>query len=341
MPGNLLQIWAFGSQNAQLSPGKCLMEKDNKKGSSDNATTPESKEVLMEKGYIISACPIRPEWKQGTAYHTSTAFNHMTNIVPLSNVRNYDGSLKINNTDGSSSSLTYVFVSLDLSTNLICVGQLVDNNYNVHFLFSGCVVHDQVLGRTTAKGLKVGRLFPLHISPSTIIPSFPLLSFACNVGGSGTKMWHKHLGHPNSDVYFLRAKTKVFSIFKYFLALLKTQFSISIKVLRFDSGGEYISNEFNDFLQTHLVALGNKEKFKVDYEDIFAPVAKMTTEEIYMKLPSGMATSPPHDVSQFMSSPRHLHLVVVRRIICYLRGSPTCELFFPIDSSLQLATYSG
>ncbi|KAJ6968381.1 hypothetical protein NC653_036367 [Populus alba x Populus x berolinensis] len=98
------------------------------KGSSDNATTPESKEVLMEKsiltwyqeqGYIISACPIRPEWKQGSLsylhwissnhqvsskpwYFDSVAFNHMTNIVPLSNVRNYDGSLKINNTDGSS-----------------------------------------------------------------------------------------------------------------------------------------------------------------------------------------------------------------------------------------------
>ena len=51
-----------------------------------------------------------------------------------------------------------------------------------------------------AKGPKVGRLFPLHVSPSTFIPSFPLLSFACNVVGSGNKMWHRRLGHPNSDV---------------------------------------------------------------------------------------------------------------------------------------------
>ena len=35
-----------------------------------------------------------------------------------------------------------------------------------------------------------------------------------------------------------------------------------------------------------------------------------------------------HQVSQFMSSPRHLHLVAVRRIIRYLRGSPTRGLFF-------------
>jgi hypothetical protein len=43
----------------------------------------------------------------------------------------------------------------------------------------------------------------MYISSFTIIPSFPsfpLLSFACNVIGSGHKMWHKCLSHPNSDV---------------------------------------------------------------------------------------------------------------------------------------------
>ena len=88
----------------------------------------------------------------------------------------------------------------DLSTNLISVGQLVDNNCNVHFSRSGCVVQDQVSGQMIAKGPKVGRLSPLHVSLSTFIPSFPLLSFACNIVGSGNKMWHRRLGHPNSDV---------------------------------------------------------------------------------------------------------------------------------------------
>ncbi|KAJ9673431.1 hypothetical protein PVL29_023162 [Vitis rotundifolia] len=219
-----------------------------------------------KQGHIISACPIRPERKQGTAYHASTgassstalpaassvvpipapttlansytltlemvqqmiisvffalglsgnhtisskqwyfdsgASNHMMNTVLfLSNVRNYDGNLKINIADGSSLpisavgdlsfsltfSLTDVFVSLDLSTNLLSVGQLVDNNCNVNFSRSGCVVQDQVSGKMIAKGPKVGQLFPLHVSSSTIIPSFPLLSFACNVIGSGHKM---------------------------------------------------------------------------------------------------------------------------------------------------------
>jgi len=81
-----------------------------------------------------------------------------------------------------------------------------------------------------------------------------------------------------------------------------------------------------DHYKARLVALGNKHECRVDYEETFAPVAKMTTvrtilaivaskswplhqmdvknvflhgdlkEEIYMKLPSGMTTSSPNDV---------------------------------------------
>ncbi|WKA00002.1 hypothetical protein VitviT2T_018399 [Vitis vinifera] len=47
-----------------------------------------------------------------------------------------------------------------------------------------------------------------------------------------------------------------------------------------------------------------------------------------------------HQVNQFMTSPRHFHLAVVRRIIRYLRGLPTRGLFFPTGSSLQLVAYS-
>ncbi|XP_019053485.1 PREDICTED: uncharacterized protein LOC109114773 [Nelumbo nucifera] len=45
-------------------------------------------------------------------------------------------------------------------------------------------------------------------------------------------------------------------------------------------------------------------------------------------------------VSQFMHSPRHLHLVAVRRIIKYLRGTPCHGLFFPAGSSLCLSAFS-
>ena len=40
-------------------------------------------------------------------------------------------------------------------------------------------------------------------------------------------------------------------MFKVFLALIETHFSTKIKILRSDSGGEYMSNEFHFFLQSH------------------------------------------------------------------------------------------
>ena len=37
------------------------------------------------------------------------------------------------------------------------------------------------------------------------------------------------------------------------------------------------SNGFLDLYKARLVALGNKQEYGVDYEETFAPVAKMTT----------------------------------------------------------------
>ncbi|KAL6347272.1 hypothetical protein AAG906_013708 [Vitis piasezkii] len=195
-----------------------------------------------KQGHIIFVCPIQPERKQGTAYHASIGASSSTALLVASSV------------------VPIPAPSVLANPNTLTLEMMI------------------------VKGPKVGQLFPLHVSLSTIIPSFPLLSFACNVVGSGHKMWHRRLGHPNSDVlrtfdvwgivpivshahykyfvtfiddfsrftwvYFLRAKDEVFVVFKRFLALIETQFSTSIKVLHSDSGREYMSNEFQDFLQS-------------------------------------------------------------------------------------------
>jgi transposase InsO family protein len=49
-------------------------------------------------------------------------------------------------------------------------------------------------------------------------------------------------------VYILWSKSEVLSIFQTFVAYVETQFSTGIKILRSDSGGEYMSYEFYDFL---------------------------------------------------------------------------------------------
>jgi len=50
-------------------------------------------------------------------------------------------------------------------------------------------------------------------------------------------------------VYFLHSKADVFSIFQTFVALVETQFFTKIKILRSDSRGEYMSRDFQSFLQ--------------------------------------------------------------------------------------------
>jgi transposase InsO family protein len=49
-------------------------------------------------------------------------------------------------------------------------------------------------------------------------------------------------------VYFLRSKSEVFCTFTEFFAYVANQFSASIKTLRTDSVGEYLSTEFQAFL---------------------------------------------------------------------------------------------
>ena len=48
--------------------------------------------------------------------------------------------------------------------------------------------------------------------------------------------------------YFLQSKVDVFSVFQTFVALIETQFSACIKVLRFDLGEEYMSHNFQNYL---------------------------------------------------------------------------------------------
>ncbi|KAJ0079888.1 hypothetical protein Patl1_24395 [Pistacia atlantica] len=87
----------------------------------------------------------------------SAASNHMTgSLTALQDVRKYDGEQHIQIADGSTlpitavgnlgSSFTNVFVSPDLSANLISVGKLVEDNCSIHFDRSGCHVQDQASG---------------------------------------------------------------------------------------------------------------------------------------------------------------------------------------------------
>lgn len=97
----------------------------------------------------------------------------------LSNTQPYDRKLQVHTGDGGKLSITAigdiphslplqkVFLSLGLSTNLLFVGQLVNNHCNISFSSSGSVVQDQESGRVIAKGPKCGRLFSFYYISTT------------------------------------------------------------------------------------------------------------------------------------------------------------------------------
>lgn len=148
--------------------------------------------------------------KYSSSWYDSGASNHMTsNAQFLTNIKKYFGNLKIHTADGNqlpitatgdiSSSLTNVFISRGLTSNLISVGQLVENDCQVQFSQSGCLVQDQQSGKIIAKGPKVGPLFPIQFS---LPPSLSLPLVSCNSAIVDYQVWHKRLDI-QTQMYFM------------------------------------------------------------------------------------------------------------------------------------------
>ena len=157
--------------------------------------------------------------------------------------------LAIDEVGDINSSFIDVYISPELSTSLVSVGQLVDDNCDVYFSRDDCLMQDQVSGKTIPKGPKVGKLFPLHFS-------IPTLSLACMTINSQSEIWHKRLGHPNSIVLsymlssgFLGNKEHVSKALSFDCLICKLGKS---KTLSFPSHGSRAENA----LILHIVMFG-------------------------------------------------------------------------------------
>ncbi|RVW60692.1 Retrovirus-related Pol polyprotein from transposon RE2 [Vitis vinifera] len=244
-------------------------------------------------GHIVSACPIWPKRKQGTAYHASTSASSSIALFAASLV-----------------------VHIPTPTALANPNTLTPEM-------------NQVSGKMTVNGPKVGQFFLLHVSPSTIIPSFPLLSFACNVVGSGNKMWHRCLGYPNADAMEHKSWQNAMQAELQALEENHTWDIVPCPPTVKPIGSKWV-------FSIKLRSYGSLDWYKARLVALVVATASDGVnnaflhgdlqEEIYMKFSSGMTNYSPHDV--------------FRCIIRYFQGSPTHGLVFPIGSSLQLVAYS-
>ena len=67
---------------------------------------------------------------------------------------------------------------------------------------------------------------------------------------------------------------------------------------------------------------------------------KLVGSLVYLTITKPEISFVVQQVSQFLQTPLHLHLVVVRRIVRYVQGTSTRGLFFPTGNSTRLAAYS-
>ncbi|CAL2256768.1 unnamed protein product [Prunus armeniaca] len=73
------------------------------------------------------------------------------------------------------------------------------------------------------------------------------------------QIWHLKLGNIGQDmiqrmaIHLIKYKSEAFEKFKEFKNEVEKQTGKSIKILRLDRGGEYLSTEFLEYLKKHFI----------------------------------------------------------------------------------------
>ncbi|KAF7140818.1 hypothetical protein RHSIM_Rhsim06G0128500 [Rhododendron simsii] len=131
-----------------------------------SAMTPEVVQQMIQSA--LSAFCLKGKTTSSPVWYVDSGVsNHMTfSSTQLANIKPYVGNLQIQTANGEvvpikamgdiphTLPLHNVFHTPRLASNLISVGQLVDDNCNVSFSKSGCIVQDQASGKVIGTGPK-------------------------------------------------------------------------------------------------------------------------------------------------------------------------------------------
>ncbi|XP_041019112.1 uncharacterized mitochondrial protein AtMg00810-like [Juglans microcarpa x Juglans regia] len=101
--------------------------------------------------------------------------------------------------------------------------------------------------------------------------------------------------------------------------------------------------------KAQLVAKGFTQKYDIDYEETFAPLASLSSictlmlvgSSVYFTITGLEISHTMHEVTQFMSAFRTTHYTAVLYILRYLKGTLFHGLHFFTQSPLVLRAYSG
>ncbi|XP_035817183.1 uncharacterized isoform X8 [Zea mays] len=122
---------------------------------------------------------------------------------------------------------------------------------------SGCLGHTSVESNFHCKGCHLGKQIqlPYFTSDSHSVEPFDLVHSdiwgpAPFVSKGGYKYYVIFIDDHSryTWIYFMKRRSELISIYKTFARMIHTQFSTHIKTFRSDSGGEYLSDNFRQFL---------------------------------------------------------------------------------------------
>ena len=133
----------------------------------------------------------------------SSLFSELKPAPHPLNIRTANGSTMFGHNIGSVSTsnllVPRVFNVLDLSYNLLSMGQLAKLGYRIIFDYSGCIVQNPRMGQKLGTGPRVGHMFPVDNLRLPLIAPVSVAAAAAISSIPSLALWHAHLGHASSS----------------------------------------------------------------------------------------------------------------------------------------------